>query len=232
MKILELKNVSVDYKLGYRTISAVKDISLTVNEGDYFCIVGQNGSGKSTLIKAILGLVPVTRGSAQYYIDKEDIAYLPQINMIEKTFPATVREVILTGTQKKGRRIPFYSSRDTKIVDETMALLAIEDLAKRRIGELSGGQQQRAMLARALCRNPKLLILDEPCSGLDEKSAQGFYHLLSKLNETLRVTILMVSHDLDQVLANATNVAVLDTHLHFCGNVKEWQTHIEGSENR
>ena len=212
----------------YQSVLAVKDVSFEIAHGDYFCIVGSNGSGKSSIVKGILGLVPLNRGKVEFNISKEQIAYLPQISTIPSDLPATVHEIVITGRQKSAKRIPFYSRDDIKAAKEAMALLEITDISNKQIGELSGGQQQRVLLARALCRNPKLLILDEPCSGLDEDITKGLYRILSDLNNRYNITILMVSHDLDKVKEYANRVAVMDNYLKFCGNMEEWQVFRRG----
>ncbi len=212
----------------YQSVLAVKDVSFEIAHGDYFCIVGSNGSGKSSLVKGILGLVPFNRGKVEFNISKEQIAYLPQISTIPSDLPATVHEIVITGRQKSAKRIPFYSRDDIKAAKEAMALLEITDISNKQIGELSGGQQQRVLLARAMCRNPKLLILDEPCSGLDEDITKGLYRILSDLNNKYNITILMVSHDLDKVKEYANRVAVMDNYLKFCGNMEEWQVFRRG----
>ena len=216
MELLTLKNITVKYQSNI----AVKDISFSVQDGDYFCLVGANGSGKSSLIKAVLGLLPLT-GEVKYHISPDKVAYLPQISTIPQGLPATVMEVVKTGTQKKGGL--FYSSRDVKAAKNALELLEIGSLAGKRIGELSGGQQQRVLLARALCKNPGLLILDEPFTGLDETISEGLYCILLELNRKNNVAILMVSHDLDEVGTHAKHVAVIDHVLEFCGTVEEWQ---------
>ncbi len=212
----------------YQSVLAVKDVSFEIAHGDYFCIVGSNGSGKSSLVKGILGLVPSNRGKVEFNISKEQIAYLPQISTIPSDLPATVHEIVITGRQKSAKRIPFYSRDDIKAAKEAMALLEITDISNKQIGELSGGQQQRVLLARAICRNPKLLILDEPCSGLDEDITKGLYRILSDLNNKYNITILMVSHDLDKVKEYANRVAVIDNYLKFYGNMEEWQVFRRG----
>lgn len=207
----------------YQSVLAVKDVSFEIAHGDYFCIVGSNGSGKSSLVKGILGLVPFNRGKVEFNISKEQIAYLPQISTIPSDLPATVHEIVITGRQKSAKRIPFYSRDDIKATKEAMALLEITNISNKQIGELSGGQQQRVLLARAICRNPKLLILDEPCSGLDKDITKGLYRILSDLNNKYNITIIMISHDLDKVKEYANRVAVMDNYLKFCGDMEEWQ---------
>lgn len=224
MWILKVSHLDIFYE----SVLAVKDVSFEIAHGDYFCIVGSNGSGKSSLVKCILGLVPFNRGKVEFNISKEQIAYLPQISTIPCDLPATVHEIVITGRQKSAKRIPFYSRDDIKAAKEAIALLEITDISNKRIGELSGGQQQRVLLARALCRNPKLLILDEPCSGLDEDIMKSLYKILLDLNTKHNITILMVSHDLDKVKDYANSVAVMDNHLRFCGNIEEWQVFRRG----
>jgi len=220
--LIALKNITVRYKSNV----AVENISFTVGEGDYFCLVGDNGSGKSSLIRAILGLLPL-EGEVVYHTDRKNIAYLPQISTIPKDLPATVLEVVLTGTQKKGKL--FYSRKDTAAAKEALTLMEMDGFEKKTVGELSGGQQQRVLLARALCKNPKLLILDEPFTGLDENISQGLYCLLLELNRKKNTAILMVSHDLDEVRSHAKHVAVIDRTLMFCGTVAEWDGYRESN---
>ena len=218
MAMLKVNKVSITYG----SLIAVKDISFEVDEGEYICVVGYNGSGKSSLIKGIFGLVPLSSGSTEFAIPMEHVAYLPQTNLAERHFPATVNEVVLTGTQKKARRLPFYSKADIKNAEEAMKLLNIFNLKNKRIGELSGGQQQRAMLARVLCRKPKMLILDEPCAGLDPEITKEFYALLADLNENQGIAILMASHDLTEIQKHAKRIISVGQTLRFDGNVEEW----------
>ncbi len=221
MSILSVKNLTISYQ----SVNAVNNVSFDVEEGDYFCIVGSNGSGKSSLIKSIVGLVPIKGGTITSKLKKEEIAYLPQLNTISRDLPATVFEIVMTGTQKKARRLPFYSKEDVKIANEVMEMLEIKEFANRQIGALSGGQQQRVLLARALSRKPQLLILDEPCSGLDENITSSFYRTLTDLNKNKGVTIFMVSHDLHEVRNNAKHVAEMNRNLNFVGTARDWQNY-------
>lgn len=217
MAILKVKNLTT----GYHGLDVLKDVSFEVNQGDYFCIIGSNGSGKSTLIKCLLGLVPHSGGEIEFAVSNQEIAYLPQISTIPREMPATVKEVIMTGMQKSGK-LPFYSKQDVKACNDAAETLDIKSLMKKKIGELSGGQLQRVLLARALCRKPKILILDEPTSGLDEKSTGTLYSLLDKLNEEDNMTIIMITHDLDDVKFCANKVLVLDNEGIFCGDIDHW----------
>ena len=141
---------------------------------------------------------------------------------IERDFPATVREVVLAGMQRSGRRFPFYTREDRKKAADAMETLDITDLADYRIGNLSGGQKQRVLLARALCREPKLLILDEPCAGLDPAITAEFYSLIDHINKKQGVTILMVSHDLDQVEQYASHIIMMNQTVEFDGDHEAW----------
>ena len=214
MTILEVKDVSVIYSDDKRV--AVEHASFKIEAGEYACIIGSNGSGKSTLVKGIVGLVPITSGQVIHQLSPEQYAYLSQITEIERDFPATVREVVLTGL------FPFYTREDKKKAAEAMEMLSISDLADYRIGNLSGGQKQRVLLARALCREPKLLILDEPCAGLDPAITAEFYSLIDHINKEQGVTILMVSHDLDQVEQYASHIIMMNQTVEFDGDHDAW----------
>lgn len=221
MNMLEVKNVFIAYE--HEKYYAVEDVSFKIEDGEYVCLVGSNGSGKSTLMKGIVGLVPVTKGEVIKGISPEEYAYMGQVNMIDKHFPATVWEVVLSGTQNIGGKSLFYSKKNKATAKEAMATFEIEDLAQRRIGNLSGGQLQRVLLARAFCRNPKLLILDEPCAGLDPVITDEFYKLLGKLNKTKNLTILMASHDMEQVESYASRVIVMNQTKEFDGSIQTWK---------
>ena len=217
MAVISVKNLSISY----RSMPVLNDLSFEVQSGDYFCIVGSNGSGKTSLIKCLLGLIPYS-GEISFGVDRREISYLPQISTIPKDMPATVKEIIMTGRQKKGRRLPFYTKEDTTAYEKAIKKLDIEALAGKRIGELSGGQQQRALLARALCSDPKLIILDEPTAGLDEHSTGNLYSLLDDLNEKSGMTVIMVTHDIDDVKFCANKVLVLGDSDVYCGSIDEW----------
>lgn len=222
MNVIELQNVSVSYQTGNKTIVAAENVSLEIKDGSYLCIAGNNGSGKSSIVKAMLGITGLSAGKVQFNIKKNEISYLSQNNGIPLDFPATVKEIVLCGLQTTSRKLPFYKNSDYKQVEDTMKLLEILDFQNRRFGELSGGQQQRVLLARAIVKNPKVLIMDEPFAGLDYKITQSLYELLKTLNEKMNTTIIMVSHDLCEVEKYATDVAHMDKTLRFCGNKTEW----------
>ena len=180
-------------------------------------MVGENGSGKSTLIKGLLGLIPEGSGQVNYgkEISNHVIGYLPQQTSSQKDFPATVWEVILSGclSTRKGRF--FYSKEDKEKARRQMRHLELENLASRSFGELSGGQQQRVLLARALCATQKMLLVDEPVSGLDPKATAQMYELLEELNEIDGITIIMISHDIASAMKYASHILRVGKHTFF-----------------
>ena len=160
-------------------------------------------------------------------IPRDDIAYLAQMNTAERDFPATVWEIVLSGTQRPGRRLPFYTQKDKAEARRALELAGISGMERRRIGELSGGQQQRALLARALARNPRLLVLDEPCSALDPDITRALYALFDGLRARLGISLLISTHDWDYVERSADRVMVVDHGVSYIGPVSGW-THQGG----
>ena len=192
--------------LGYENRPIVKDLSFTVNAGDYLCIVGENGSGKSTLMKTILNLTPPLAGSIRMEgLSPTEIGYLPQQTQVQRDFPASVQEIVLSGFQGRCGLRPFYTKEEKALAKRNMEHIGIGGFTKRCYRELSGGQQQRVLLARALCATRKCLLLDEPVSGLDPKVTGQMYELIRDLNRE-GITIIMVSHDLEGALQNASHI--------------------------
>lgn len=218
MEILNVKNLSVKYNEHY----AIKDVSFKVNEKEYICLVGKNGSGKSTLLKTISGLVKKDFGDIELKIDRAEVSYLAQNNMNDINFPATAKEIILTGVQKHGIN-PFYTKDDEKSLEKIAKELKIEDLLNKKIGDLSGGQRQRVLLARTLIGKPKVLLLDEPCSGLDITTIKNFYNILDELYEKSNITIIMATHDLDEIHNDNIRVIALDQKIVFDDNIKKYE---------
>ena len=177
---------------GYENYDVVKDVSMEIWPGDYLCIVGENGSGKSTLMKGLLGLLKPTGGTITMSeeLKRSGIGYLPQQTSSQKDFPATVFEVVLSGCLGKRGNRPFYSQAEKKTALLNMERLGISELKKSCYRDLSGGQKQRVLIARALCATDKLLILDEPITGLDPATMQDFYHVIRQLNRESRVAVL------------------------------------------
>ena len=204
---------------GYENQDAVVDVTMEVEPGDYICIVGENGSGKSTLMKGLLGLLKPTKGSISMSdeLKKSGIGYLPQQTAAQKDFPATVNEVVLSGCLSRRGSRPFYSKKEKDLAVRNMARLGIDGLAGRCYRDLSGGQQQRTLIARALCATDKLLILDEPITGLDPEAIVEFYEIIRKLNRKEGVAILMVSHDIANVVKQADKILHLKREVLFYG---------------
>ena len=212
MKIVEIKNLTIQYP----GVKAVDNVSFSVEQNDFLGIIGPNGAGKSTLFSCMLGLNNQYDGSIFFFGKNireskkylKDIGYVPQKPIFEKNFPATVREVVRMGLRKKS---------DENRVDKVLQDVWIHELSHKRIGELSGGQQQRVFIAKALVGDPKILILDEPVTGIDTQSTELFYGILRDLNKKQNITIIWSSHDLDAVNRLANKVACLDRTLFFHG---------------
>lgn len=210
---------------GYENQDAVTDLTMEVNEEDYLCIVGENGSGKSTLIKGFLGLLKPTGGTLTVgeELKKTGIGYLPQQTAAQRDFPAAVYEVVISGCLSRRGNRPFYSRAEKMLAETNMERLGIADLRRRCYRELSGGQQQRVLIARALCATNRLLILDEPITGLDPWAIQDFYHLIRDLNRKEHVAILMVTHDMANVVGQANKILHLKQRVLFYGTTEEYK---------
>ena len=211
-----------DLSLGYDAHSIVEGLNFTVNAGDYLCIVGENGSGKTTLMKTLLHLQEPVGGQILIGdgLNKNEIGYLPQQTIVQKDFPASVREVVLSGCQGRCGRRPFYSKEEKLLSEENMKRMGISGLADRCYRELSGGQQQRVLLARALCATRKILLLDEPVSGLDPKVTAEMYSLIADLNRE-GVTIIMISHDIAAAVRYASHILHIGDRIFF-GTTEEY----------
>ena len=194
--------------VGYDGQSVLQDLTFELLAGDYLCIVGENGSGKSTLMKTILGLqAPISgRILTGDGLRKNEIGYLPQQTVVQKDFPASVREIVLSGCLGRCGSRPFYNKEEKKLAAEAMDKMQITRLARRCYRELSGGQQQRVLLARALCATQKMLLLDEPVSGLDPKVTAEMYTLIEKLNREDGITVIMISHDITAAVKYASHI--------------------------
>ncbi len=201
----------------FQQFEALKDISFTINKGDFVAIVGANGSGKTTLIKTLMGLLRPDKGSVSIVGDMHP-GYLPQNTAVqERFFPSTVEEVVSTGLMAKKKFPKFLSASDRKRIRETLKFMKIPHLLKKRIGTLSGGQQQRVLLARALVGNPDVLILDEPTSALDQNMRGHFFDVVRHLHETHGITVLLVTHDIVSTGEYVNRVLYLEQTLRFDG---------------
>ena len=222
LKIVEIQNLTVQYP----DVKALDDVSFEVNQGDFLGIIGPNGAGKSTLFDSMLGLNTKYKGTIKFFgedIKKsknylKEIGYVPQKPIFEKNFPVTVTDVVRMGLRNES---------DENKIDEILQQLWIHELRDRRIGDLSGGQQQRVFIAKALITNPKILILDEPVTGIDQQSIDLFFSILRELNSKQKITIIWSSHDLDAVNKLANHVACLNRTLIFHGESEEFFSNDE-----
>ena len=203
--------------IGYDGKPVLQDLNFEVFAGDYLCIVGENGSGKSTLMKTLLGLQAPISGSVLTGdgLRKNEIGYLPQQTQVQKDFPASVREIVLSGCQGRCGSRPFYGKDEKLLAADAMEKMRITGLAGRCYRELSGGQQQRVLLARALCATQKMLLLDEPVSGLDPKVTAEMYEQIKTLNREDGITVIMISHDLSAAVQYASHILHIGERVFF-----------------
>ncbi|MBO7398610.1 MAG: ABC transporter ATP-binding protein [Clostridia bacterium] len=194
--------------IGYEGRKVLSGIDFTVCEGDYLCILGDNGSGKTTLMKTVLGLIPPISGSITFAggVSPKQIGYMPQQDVVQRDFPASVKEIVLSGNLGRMGARPFYGKEEKKRAADALAKLGISALTNRCYRELSGGQQQRVLLARALCATEKILLLDEPTAGLDPQATVELYKTLAALNHEHGITIIMISHDLAAAKTYASHI--------------------------
>ena len=227
-----------DLTLGYEGHAIVSDLNFKVNKGDYLCIVGENGAVKSTLIKTLLHLQDAISGDiiTGDGLKAYEVGYLPQQTVVQKDFPATVEEIVLSGTLAKCGWRPFYRKAEKKLAEEKMKRMEVWNLRKSCYRNLSGGQQQRTLLARALCAASKVILLDEPVTGLDPKVTAEFYQVTKDLSEE-GIAVIMVSHDV-QSLDYATHILHMQKKNSFYGTKEEymnsdkWKLFKNAEENR
>lgn len=222
MALIKCKDLAV----GYATNIIKSNINFEVNTGDYLCIVGENGAGKSTLMKTILSLIPPVGGKIEFGdgLKQNEIGYLPQQTVVQRDFPACVSEIVLSGCINKKGFLPFYSKQDKEKAKKNIERMNISNLTKKCYRELSGGQQQRVLLARALCATQRLLLLDEPVSGLDPKATQDMYNVIKQLNEQ-GIAIIMISHDLHSAIEYSNKILNFEKDIFF-GNTKDYAESI------
>lgn len=213
-KILELKGVSA----GYDSEIVISDVNLTVHSNDFIGMIGPNGGGKTTILKTILGLISPVKGSVKYFKNGQElsqllIGYLPQMNQIDKKFPISVIDVVLSGLLSRETMFSRYGKGQKKLAEELLVRLGILDLKKKPIGELSGGQLQRVLLCRAIISSPQLLLLDEPSTYVDSKFENDFYKILNDLNKEM--AIIIVSHDVGTITWYVKTIACVNRALHY-----------------
>ncbi|MEE0945253.1 MAG: metal ABC transporter ATP-binding protein [Acutalibacteraceae bacterium] len=221
MSLISCENLSI----GYNDRVILSDLNFTVGENDYLYIIGENGSGKSTLLKSILKLQKNISGKIEYCenLHSKEIGYLPQQSSIQKDFPASVEEIVLSGCINKMGLKPFYSAKNKKRALHNMELMKIDHLRKESFQNLSGGQQQRVLLARALTSSSKALLLDEPVASLDPIAASDMYSLIETINKEYRIAVIMVSHDINAAFKYATHILHLSNSGVFFGTTEEYR---------
>ena len=214
--------------LGYENQIVIKDISFEVNNKDFILVIGSNGVGKSTLIKGILGTIKPISGEIIRDLNYKNIGYMPQETKVDKNFPASVIEIVLSGLINKMGKRPFYNKEDKAKAREALKILKIENLEKKIFSELSGGQRQKVLLARSLCATTNLLILDEPSNNLDQESKVDFYCTLKHLNEGHGITIIMITHDIsrDRDAFIGNKVLELRSDGYFYGSTDEYMEEL------
>ena len=218
--VLEMRDISKNFT-GVRALSHV---DFTLRKGEIHALMGENGAGKSTLMRTLLNLQQPIRGKITFGagVKSDEIGYLPQQTIIQRDFPASVREIILSGCQNRVGMRPFYNRSEKKRASEMMEKLQITNLANRCYRELSGGQQQRVLLARALCATKKILLLDEPVSGLDPKVTDEMYRIVEKINREDKITIIMISHDIKAAMKYASHIVHIGEKV-FYGTKQEYE---------
>ena len=219
--LIDIQGVSYDYGYG----DVLTDVSFPINSRDFLAIIGPNGSGKTTLLKIILGLLKPRRGGVKIsgkpleeFLDWKKIGYVPQIaTHIDSLFPVSVKEVVSMGILSS-QRFPRHFIAEDRPISRALQQVGIEEFKKRRIGNLSAGQQQRVFIARALANQPKILILDEPTTGVDANTQGRFYDMLHKLNGEEGITIVLVTHEVGIINRHVAQVACLNQTLVYHGS--------------
>ena len=207
MDLINIKNLFFKYQ----KTEVLENVNLTIKDDDFLAIIGPNGGGKSTLLKLILGLLPLQSGTIEKNIENNQVGYVPQNTNLNIDFPITALEVVLMGHISSKKRLFGYSKDEISCAIESLNQVGMKDFANKKIGDLSGGQRQRVFIARALCSNPKIMLLDEPTASIDVQGQQEIYELLRELNKS--ICIVVVSHDLSILLNYAKNVAHINRGL-------------------
>lgn len=216
----------INLTLGYNSKIILENLNFEVTKGDYLCILGENGSGKTTLMKNLLHLLKPISGTIQTGdgLLHDEIGYLPQQTDVQRDFPASVKEIVLSGCQSRCKKRPWYNFEEKNLAEKIMKQLEITNLSKKCYRELSGGQQQRVLLARALCATQKMILLDEPTTGLDSQATEEMYSLIKKLNDS-GITIIMISHDVEAALKYAKHILHIGKKIFF-GDIKDYDRQI------
>ena len=228
MAILTCKNAS----FGYDGEVVLSGIDFTLCGGEYMCILGENGAGKSTLVKGILGLISPVTGEIEFGegLRACEVGYLPQQTQVQKSFPASVLEVVLSGRINSMGMRPFYNRKDREDAVKKLELMGMKGMERRSFQELSGGQKQRVLLARAMCAAGRLILLDEPVSGLDPAATTDLYELIADLNKNMGMTVIRVSHDTQAAVKYASHIMQLSHTQLFYGTVDDYKNSEVGHD--
>ncbi len=228
MALLTCKNAA----FGYDGEIVLSGIDFSLHGGEYMCILGENGAGKSTLVKGILGLINPVMGSIEFGdgLRVSEIGYLPQQTQVRQHFPASVFEVVLSGRINSMGMRPFYNRKDREDAVKKLELMGMKGFEKRSFQELSGGQKQRVLLARAMCAAGRLILLDEPVSGLDPAATTDLYELIADINKNMGMTVIMVSHDTEAAARYASHIMHLSHTQLFYGLVKDYKNSEVGHD--
>lgn len=220
--IVQIRNLDA----GYQGNLVLSKVSLSIMENDFIGIIGPNGGGKTTLLKVLMGLMKPLKGSIEYSIDRSEIGYLPQGNQLDERFPITVREVVASGLNDGFQSRIRLNQSSREELEKTLSKTGLEKLQARPIGKLSGGELQRTLLARAIVSSPRLLVLDEPDTHVDNRFEMELYQLLHELNQ--RMTILLVSHDIGTISPYIKSIACVnrDLHYHASNEINEEQLKV------
>lgn len=225
MELIKVENLCKSFS----GISVLENLSFTVNKGDSLYIVGENGSGKTTLIKILLGLKKQTSGTVKFVMNQSKIGYLPQISDIQADFPATVKEVVMSGFLNRKAFSPFYTAAQKQKAEKIMERLELTDIKNCSFRELSGGQRQRTLLCRALCAAEGILLLDEPTNALDPLAVAEFYEIIEKLCED-GMTLIMISHDVSCAVKHGNKILHLGRDGYFFGTNEEYAESPQGKK--
>lgn len=228
MAILTCKNAS----FGYDGEVVLSGIDFTLCGGEYMCILGENGAGKSTLVKGILGLISPVTGEIEFGegLRACEVGYLPQQTQVQKSFPASVLEVVLSGRINSMGMRPFYNRKDRDDAVKKLELMGMKGMERRSFQELSGGQKQRVLLARAMCAAGRLILLDEPVSGLDPAATTDLYELIADINKNMGMTVIMVSHDTQAAVKYASHIMQLSHTQLFYGTADDYKNSEVGHD--
>jgi zinc transport system ATP-binding protein len=232
--IIEAENVT----FAYNDEDVLKNITLAIHQGDYIGLVGPNGAGKTTLVKIMLGLLRPKIGSVKLFEqdinnfrDWRKIGYVPQkVTNFDANFPATVFEVVSMGRNTKRRLFNKAATEDRRAVQNALEQVDMWEYKDRLIGDLSGGQQQRVFIARALVNQPEVILLDEPTTGVDKQTQDGFYEILQKLNKKMGITLVLVSHDIGRLTKEVMHIACVDRSLTCHTSLEEYLKESQSAE--